>query len=161
MPNHKYTLRSVVIPLTKHQVTYVDIIDADLALLQWRSDGKGYAYYWADKRTQVLHRIILERILGRSLNKGEVCDHINGKRNDNRRNNLRVTTYAGNNRNSKMRKGNSSGFKGVWKVGNRWRACIKVNKKKIYLGYFGSPEEAHQAYCNAALKYHGEFARFK
>lgn len=32
--------------------------------------------------------------------------------------------------------------------------------KKIHLGLFESPSEAHLAYCEAAKKLHGEFANF-
>jgi hypothetical protein len=37
-------------------------------------------------------------------------------------------------------------------------ARIKINKKTIYLGQFGSEKEAHDAYLEAARKYFGEFA---
>lgn len=41
-----------------------------------------------------------------------------------------------------------------------YRAAIKIDKKKrLHLGYFATPEEAHKAYCEAALKYFGEFAK--
>lgn len=32
---------------------------------------------------------------------------------------------------------------------NKYRAKIKVDNKTIYLGYYDTPEEAHQAYLNA------------
>ena len=45
--------------------------------------------------------------------------------------------------------------------GNRrkpWIARIMVNSKSIFLGSFETSEEAAEAYRQAALKYHGEFA---
>lgn len=52
--------------------------------------------------------------------------------------------------NAKQRKDNTSGYKGVsWdKKFDKWRSQIWLNKKCIHLGYYSSPEEAHQAYKN-------------
>ena len=41
-----------------------------------------------------------------------------------------------------------------------WVAQIGVFGKNIHLGYFGTPEEAYRAYCEAAKKHFGEFAHF-
>ena len=38
-------------------------------------------------------------------------------------------------------------------------AKIGVNRKQIWAGDFKSPEVAYAAYCAAAIKYHGEFAK--
>lgn len=92
-----------------------------------------------------------------------VVDHINGDTLDNRRKNLRVCTSAQNVRNCKKSRRNTSGFKGVSlaKSTGKWLAYISVNMRNKYLGSFATPEEAHAAYCEAAKKYHGEFARFE
>jgi hypothetical protein len=88
-------------------------------------------------------------------------DHINGNKLDNRRStNLRICTHAENMKNYGRPASNTSGFKGVnfeprW---NRWRARIKVNGKRIFLGEFSTPEAAHEAYKQAAEKHHGEFS---
>lgn len=107
----------------------------------------------------ILHRKIAER-LGMDLNKQ--IDHINGNKLDNRRCNLREATHQQNNFNKPRLKRNTPGFKGVSyrKDIDKYRAYISVNYKQISLGCFDTPEEAHQAYCNAAKKYHGEFANF-
>jgi hypothetical protein len=97
----------------------------------------------------------------------EQVDHINGDRIDNRMANLRLATNQQNQRNSKLPRDNTSGFKGAflvssrkhWKKGRRWKAAITVNSRSIHLGYFATPEEAHAAYCAAAEKHYGEFAR--
>jgi len=60
-----------------------------------------------------------------------------------------------------IRKNNTSGFKGVsfnTQVG-RYKAAIVKKKKYYHLGFFDTPEEAYKAYCKAAKKLHGEFAR--
>lgn len=93
----------------------------------------------------------------------EEIDHINGNRDDNRFCNLRAASLTENRRNSKMKSTNKSGYKGVcWgKQHNKWRSTITVNRRHIHLGLFNCPTAAHIAYCNAARKLHGEFARFE
>jgi len=63
--------------------------------------------------------------------------------------------------NSQRRLRNKSGFKGVCRYRNeeRFTAQIKVGGKHRHLGYFATAEEAHAAYCAAAQKYFGEYAR--
>jgi len=89
-------------------------------------------------------------------------DHIDGNKLNDRFSNLREATRSQNLANKKcMRKG----LKGVTLHKRRtkdvWSACVQVNKKSIRLGFFGTEQEAHEAYCQAAKKYHGEFARFE
>jgi hypothetical protein len=90
-------------------------------------------------------------------------DHINGDKSDNRFSNLRQASSAENSRNVKRHVDNASGFKGICfhKYSGRWMARIKTDGKCKSLGYFGTPEEAHTAYRDAALKLHREFARFE
>jgi hypothetical protein len=90
-----------------------------------------------------------------------IVDHINGNARDNRRVNLRVCTPPENARNTRMRSDNTSGFKGVAEIGpNRWSASIHSCGKTHYLGVFDSPEKAYRAYCEAAVRFFGEFANF-
>ena len=38
----------------------------------------------------------------------------------------------------------------TWNKNNRkWQAQYQIGKKKIYIGCFGTQEEAHEAYVNA------------
>lgn len=91
---------------------------------------------------------------------GEI-DHINCNPLDNRFANLREADRFGNTRNTKKRRDNTSGFKGVGFKDGRWVARIWIGGKRKHIGYFGSAEDAHIAYVAAADKYHGEFARFE
>jgi hypothetical protein len=93
---------------------------------------------------------------------GEI-DHKNGRRDDNRITNLRECTRSQNLGNKKYYGNPSSRFKGVYfhKGAGRWMARITVNYKEIYLGLFNTQKEGHDAYCAAARKYFGEFARAK
>lgn len=86
-------------------------------------------------------------------------DHINGIKTDNKISNLRDVSHRKNMMNSRIRKSNKCGFKGVYKKRNKYQAQISVDGKLIRLGCFETAEMAHQAYSVAAKKYHGEFSR--
>lgn len=92
-----------------------------------------------------------------------MVDHIDGNGLNNTRVNLRVANSTENARNTRLRKDNTSGFKGVtWHKKNRkWRAVIKVDGGQKHLGMFDTLEAAYAAYCKAALHYFGEFARLE
>ena len=102
----------------------------------------------------LMHRTII------NAPKGVIVDHKNGDGLDNRRCNLRLCTTAENIRNAGSR-GGSSKYKGVWydKKRSLWRARIKVSYKEVYLGRFSTELEAAQAYDEAALMHHKEFAK--
>lgn len=153
----------------KHSGKYeaiVSIEDAILAEFNWTSLRGEYAYRLvrvSNKKYHIrLHRVIMSRMLERELLPTEHVDHIDGNGLNNMRSNLRLATRTENVRNSKRPVTNTSGYKGVsWhKARNKWRATIQVNNKHIHLGLFDTPEEAYAAYCEAAIKYHGEFANF-
>lgn len=88
-------------------------------------------------------------------------DHANGARSDNRFMNLREATRSQNAANSRPKKPGQVGLRGVSPIkgGSTFQARISMNRKEHYLGSFRSPEEAHAAYCEAAKRLHGEFAR--
>lgn len=90
-----------------------------------------------------------------------VIDHINGNGLDNRIENLRAATRAENNRNSRVKSNNTTGYKGVCfdRREGRFVASIARDGKQFNLGYFETPEDAHAAYCIAAERLHGKFAR--
>jgi len=93
------------------------------------------------------------------LPKGQL-DHINGDRLDNRIANLREASQTENMGNCIKHRDNKSGYKGVFPLrGKRWQAQVCRNGVKHHLGTFETPEEAHAAYCDAASKVFGEFAR--
>ena len=88
-------------------------------------------------------------------------DHRNGNGLDNQRANLRESTHAQNMANSRRRKDNTSGFKGVSQERRtgRWVAQIQRGGHNFHLGTFGSPEDAARAYDAKAAELFGEFAR--
>lgn len=160
---------TIEIQLSNNYIAFIDGIDADLVQFRWKpivTNGRCYAYrkvYRDGKRvTEYLHRVIAERVLQRSLIKGEKVDHRDNNPLNNLRSNLRPATHSQNIRNSKKPSTNTSGFKGVYwnKSDCRWVAQINVNGKKISLGRFSDPQKAYEAYCKAAKEHFGEFARF-
>lgn len=88
-------------------------------------------------------------------------DHEDLIKNNNRFSNLRIATRTQNNMNTISRKNSTSGCKGasVDRRDGKYDARITVEGKTHYLGRFSNPEEATQAYHEAAKKLCGEFAR--
>ena len=119
----------------------------------------GYIQIGLDKTLYLAHRLAWLYVYGH-FPSGAI-DHKNRIGSDNRIANLRIANDSQNGANKPIARDNKSGFKGVsWHRGGRkWQASIKVNKKSIGLGLYENPEDAHKAYCAAAEKHFGEFAR--
>lgn len=105
------------------------------------------------------HSIVWEMFNG-PVPEGMVIDHINGVKYDNRRENLRPATVAQNAFNRKRYSNNRFGLKGVQPAKNRWQAHIRVRGKLTNLGSYITKGLAAVAYAKAAMRYHGQFARF-
>ena len=154
---------AVCLRLTKDRTAMISIEDADLARHTWLLRGQYASRYKGGRNTREiiqLHRAVLERILGRSLRKGEEPDHINGDKLDNRRCNLRLATRSQNMANRPKSRNNRSGYKGViWdKRQGKWRATIGYHGKTTTLGRYDNIEAAARAYDRAARQYFGDFA---
>lgn len=115
--------------------------------------GAGYISIRLAGRSWLGHRLAWIYVHGRwPINQ---LDHINGNRADNRIENLRECTNAQNCQNVRAHK-DGVGLVGITfeKRRSRWTAGIGVNGKRIWLGYFGTADEAHNAYLAAKRKYH-------
>ena len=106
------------------------------------------------------HRYIYEHYNG-PIKPGLEIDHINGIKDDNRIENLRLANTNQNQWNSKIRIDNKSGVKGVsWNnKAKKWAARIKHNKIRYNLGHFKTVSDAKEIIEKKRLELHGEFAR--
>jgi hypothetical protein len=158
---------AIAIPFTNGDFALIDKLDHDLSYMSWHvSSTKGHVQHKVTekngKRSYIfLHRIIGERILNRPLTRNDFIEYKNENKLDNRRENLFHTTRSEAVQRSKISTANKSGYKGVNynKSKNRWQARIKFHGQTKSLGYYHTPEEAAQAYNEAAIELYGEHAR--
>jgi hypothetical protein len=91
-----------------------------------------------------------------------MVDHKDNVRNHNQWDNLRLATNQENGRNSRKKRFNTSGHKGVFwsKQRSKWCAKINVQQKQIHLGFHDCKSDAVAAYARGARQHFGEFARY-
>jgi hypothetical protein len=119
-------------------------------------DGREYRRIRVRGHLHRAHRLAWLYAYGEWPN--EEIDHINGDGLDNRLSNLRIATSSQNSCNTRLKSDNTSGIKGVFPHGEKWRARIKVGGRLLCLGIFTDKEDAAEAYRQAAIKHFGEFA---
>jgi len=118
----------------------------------WTNASDGYAKRYYEKNedgkrarwVKYFHREVVKPA------DGEVVDHINQDKLDNRRENLRIADRSLNALNSKKVRG-SVPYRGVRfsHQNAKYKATITINKKQKHLGFFTTPEEAGNAYLKA------------
>lgn len=148
-------------PLSLNKGKYFSLVDTDIFekynCFQWYKTSHNFVARrdFLFKKVVYLHRLIM------SAPKGVFVDHINYDTLDNRKKNLRLTNKQGNSINTKLRKTNTSGYKGVYwdKQRKRWAVSITFNYKIIHLGRYKIIEDAAKKYDEAARKYFGQYAR--
>jgi hypothetical protein len=164
--------------LTVERLKEILIYDQDTGEFSWRtrrgsrapqggvagavsqsSDKLSYVQIQIDGRLYKAHRLAWLYVHG--VWPEEMVDHINGDGLNNTIANLRLANRSENMRNTGVRRDNIVGRKGVtWhRRLKKWRADITINGKQIYLGSFNTTDLAHAAYCSAAARLHGDFAR--
>ena len=126
------------------------------------NNGRGYHYVSLCKHGKIKH-LLVHRLVGiafidNPLNKPYI-DHINNDKINNNLSNLRWVTNQENSMNISLSCKNISGIKGVHfhKQNNKWCAQIRLNGKKIHIGYYNTLEEARIARQLKAKEIHGEF----
>lgn len=135
------------IKLTQDKVAIVDDDDfVWLSKYKWFYNG-GYALRRNGKSHVKMHREIM------NTPQGEITDHINGNKLDNRRKNLRIATAQVNILNRPTQKNNLSSFRGVSWHGKvkKWVVQIGQNSYKgKHIGYYDDKIQAALAYDIAA-----------
>lgn len=111
-------------------------------------------------RARLYHvHLLVMKMLRRDMEPGQEVDHINHDKWDNRACNLRVCSPAENCRNTRGQSTKKSRLpKGVFRDRQYLIAKITVGGESHVLGYFKTPEEAHQCYKEHADRLHKEFA---
>jgi hypothetical protein len=146
-----------IIKLTQGFETVID--DEDLPLVSkhsWCANGQPNGAVYA--RAKVDGKVIR---LHTFLTGAKETDHWDGDTLNNRRSNLRPCTSSQNHANIGPNKKNTSGYKGVVFIERlrKFRATIGRDRRKRFLGYFPTAEDAALAYNAAAQELFGEFAR--
>lgn len=124
----------------------------------WREDPNGYAIATHNYEVIRFHRMAL------NVDNPEIqVDHINGKRLDNRKENLRQCSNQENSFNRNKNSNNTSGYKGAYfdKDRGKWRGVIQYNGKSIKSSKrYNTPEEAYQWYIEKSNELFGEYSVF-
>lgn len=99
------------------------------------------------KKTIKIHRLVALVFIGDP--NGLTVDHIDGNKLNNRVDNLRYCTIRENCTHYTSSLDAKRPYTGVSKeprCKNRWRACISINGKMNYIGFYNTPEAARDAY---------------
>lgn len=127
----------------------VDIEDAEMVSQHnWYITSKGYAHTNTNKVSS------MHQLVNGKPPKGFVTDHKNQNRLDNRKENLRITTYSVNKLNSKVHSNNKYGYAGIAYRQSRkqWRAYLTVGGVYHEIGC-GSLADAIEARKELENKY--------
>lgn len=121
-------------------------LDTPFKLLVPGSISKGYLIYRINSKNVKAHQLVAQEFLGHTINgHSSVIDHINHDTLDNSVENLQIISNRENSSKKKVKKHNLP--MGVLNTkSGKFMAVTQRMGKKVYLGRFITPEEAHQAY---------------
>lgn len=146
---------SEMVAVGKRDIALVDVADYErVRRYTWSMHCEGYATAYDPEtgRLVLMHRIIV------GAKRGQVVDHANHDKLDNRRPNLRVGTQSTNMANGLRHADKvTSRFKGVYWNPDRKKWFASCANK--YLGLFLDEEAAARAYDREARKRWGDCAR--
>lgn len=166
---NKVTFSQIVEIETKNGIikldidSYIKIKEEGWVFTVYKSPQKSGTYYLQvriqkrDSPKENMYYHILSRYLLKAPRNKDI-DHRDRDSLNNTLKNLRLVNKSQNQMNA--RKGNISGFKGVYwhKHTGRWTAAATHKRKKHFLGYFKDRFEAAKAYDKKAQELFGEYA---
>ena len=118
--------------------------------------SNGYIHIYLKDTPILAHRLAWLYVKGKNCK--YIIDHEDHNPSNNKWANLREAPGSGNSQNSLKNTANTSGFKGVVKHKNKWKAQLYILNKVKYIGVYQTKEEAHKAYMKHAKKHFGKFA---
>jgi len=143
------------IPMTRGRVALVDDWWYErLSKYRWHYHD-GYAATMVGASMLLMHQLVL------GAKDGYEIDHIDGNKSNNQEHNLRFATHQQNLANSKLRKDNKTGYKGVRyrDASGRWESYGTYNGRYHHLGSFRTAEQAARSYDRFARERFGAFAK--
>ena len=126
----------------------------ELSLYSWSMGTHGYAQSKINNENVSMHSFLMKK----TQSTIDIIDHINHNRIDNRLCNLRCVNAAINAHNRIKKEGCTSQYIGVSKDGERWKAYISINGKRVSIGRYENELLAAKAYNEKAKSLYKENA---
>ena len=145
-----------LIPLTQGKFAIVDAEDYD-HLMQWKWHiTNGYAKTYINSEPIAMHRLLMQ------ATKGQIVDHINRKKLDNTKKNLRLVSASQKciNQGKSFIRPSVSRYKGITFNAKEqaWKVQAAKEYERYYGGTFRNEKDAAIAYDELAIKLYGVFA---
>ena len=119
----------------------------------WYKDKKGYICCHNKNKSMYLHRYLL------NANPNDIIDHINNKKYDNQKNNLRIASASINQHNRKNKNANKTGVVGVYyNESGSYSAKIMIDNKDINLGTYNDFDDAVKARLTSEKENFGNYS---
>ncbi len=115
--------------------------------------GDGYT-----TKTIYLHRFVAEKFLGKKRStKNNLVGARNGNKLDCRLDNIEWRSRSIASR--RRRTTSKTGYTGVYKENNKFRAVISIDQKTVHIGMYVTPEEAAMAYNKRSRELFGDMGK--
>jgi hypothetical protein len=110
---------------------------------------EGYCSVKINGKSLLAHQVLYMLYYNRPILDKMDIDHINGHKNDNSMHNLREISHRLNCTNTARNRGGKLPGTCYIKEKRKWRSNLQVNRRTVFIGYYSSEQEAHEAYLVA------------